>query len=156
MKRLICLAMVGCFWIGFAWAQPCQYDAQTSDGSCTNGGTCPYQDGCTELSFTPTCTGLYDIRAWTGDGQTNCCYGEYQSCVSVYDASTGALMGSCFVNHCWLGSCSSECPHAACLVANHTYKLFVCLLDCGYQTCGMPPPCTAYGRVKFHTASNCE
>jgi hypothetical protein len=154
MKRLIFLILIVCCVSAFAWAQPCDYSAQTSDGTCTSNHNCTARNGCAVINFTPICTGWYNLEAWTGDGQSNCCYGAFNACVNVYDGDT--YIGNCHVTNCDQGSCYYLCTDAVCLTGGHQYQLYVCLIDCGGGTCGMPPPCTAYGKVKFRTSEACQ
>jgi hypothetical protein len=154
MKRLIFVLLCCVLLAGTLWAQPCTYQVSTSDGTCTSNHNCVSTTGCAVVTFTPTCSGWYKLEAWTGDGQTNCCYGAFNSCVNVYD--NGVRIANCHITSCNTGGCYRLCEDAVCLIADHEYELYVCLVDCELQTCGMPPPCTAYGRVKFHTSANCQ
>ncbi len=155
MKRLMLVLLVVCCWCGLILAQPCDFSAQTSDATCTSNHDCLSTTGCAFINFTPICTGWYDLEAWTGDGQSNCCYGAFQSCVNVYD--NGRRIGSnCHVSDCANGDCYEACLDAVCLAGGHQYQLYVCLIDCGGQTCGMPPVCTAYGRVRWSSTGTCQ
>ena len=148
MKRMILVVAIAPSLATGLFAQPCNYDVSTSDTTCTSGHDCIERTGCTTVQFTPTCSGLYNIEAWTGDGRTKCCEGELNACVNVYENGVFIQGANCHVSPC--SDCYESCESTVCLEANHDYELYVCLIGCGGENCGMPPYCAAYGRVKYN------
>ncbi len=135
----------------------CTYQTSTTDGSCTSNHDCLVQTGCAVITFTPSCTGWYDLEAWIDCGDGDCGEYEYQSCVNVFDGTTRIGL-NCHNSPC--ADCHEYCHGtsggAVCLQANHEYKLYVCLIACGGGTCPEPPGCTAHGKVKFNGNGTCS
>ena len=137
------------------WAQGQQPDcAETKtfwDQGCSTDTNCPPSDrnSCTRYSFTPACTGNYDLDCWVVCTGINCFH--CKSCVVIYDDVFELA-------HCTTDSCniSFDCNHTAgsvALTAGHPYTVYVCLMPCpntgDCDHCTSANGCEAWGCLRL-------